>query len=148
CGEHSAVVPTETYTNLPTMDARLREVARLQRQAAERLRVGDTRAWLAADEIIGQPISRLVPPDRPDDVMNILRTIRCGERVEHYETERVRKDGERIWVSLTVSPIKDSNGRVVGASKIARDITERVRAERTRGWLSAIVESSDDAIVS
>jgi len=101
-----------------------------------------------ADEIIGQPISRLVPPDRPDDVMNILRTIRCGERVEHYETERVRKDGERIWVSLTVSPIKDSNGRVVGASKIARDITERVRAERTRGWLSAIVESSDDAIVS
>jgi PAS domain S-box-containing protein len=82
-----------------------------------------------ADEMIGQPIQRIMPQDRVDDMHRILAKIRAGERVEHFETERVRKDGRRIQVSLTVSPIRDETGRVVGASKIARDVTDRRRAE-------------------
>jgi len=83
----------------------------------------------AADEMIGQPIRRIMPPDRVADMHRILGRVRAGERVEHFETERVRKDGTRIHVSLTVSPIRDASGRIVGASKIARDVTERRRAE-------------------
>jgi PAS domain S-box-containing protein len=82
-----------------------------------------------AEEIVGQPIQRLMPVDRADDMARILGSIRQGRRVEHYETERIRKDGKRIHVSLTVSPIRDASGRVIGASKIARDVTERRRAE-------------------
>ena len=82
-----------------------------------------------ADEMIGGHISRIVPPDRPDDVRTILDAIRRGERVRHYDTERVCKDGSRVHVSLTVSPIKDASGRIIGASKIARDVTERKRSE-------------------
>jgi PAS domain S-box-containing protein len=82
-----------------------------------------------ADEMIGQPIQRIMPEDRVEDMSRILAKIRAGERVEHFETERVRKNGERIQVSLTVSPIRDASGRIVGASKIARDVTERRRAE-------------------
>jgi len=81
------------------------------------------------DEIVGQPIQRLMPADRVDDMLRILGSIRQGRRVEHYETERIRKDGRRIHVSLTVSPIRDASGRIIGASKIARDVTERRRAE-------------------
>jgi PAS domain S-box-containing protein len=101
-----------------------------------------------AEEAVGQPVTMLIPDDRPDEEPNILAQIRRGERVDHYETVRRHKDGTLLDVSLTVSPVKDAEGRVVGASKIARDITGRRRAERTRGLLSAIVESSDDAIVS
>jgi PAS domain S-box-containing protein len=82
-----------------------------------------------ADEMIGTHISRLVPPERPDDVSNILGAIRRGERVHHYETERIRKDGSRVQISISVSPIVDASGRIVGASKIARNVTERKRTE-------------------
>jgi PAS domain S-box-containing protein len=82
-----------------------------------------------AEEMIGQPISRIAPPERPDEMRTILDAIRRGERVDHYETERVRKDGRRINVSLAVSAIRDPAGRIIGASKIARDVTERKRAE-------------------
>ena len=82
-----------------------------------------------AEEMIGQSISRLVPPDRPDEVRAILNAIGRGERTEHYETERVRKDGQRIYVSLNISPIKDASGRIIGASKIARDVSDRKQAE-------------------
>jgi PAS domain S-box-containing protein len=85
-----------------------------------------------ADEMIGQSITRLMPPDRVDDFRRVLDEIREGRRVEHFETQRVRKDGQRIHVSLTVSPIRDARGRVVGASKIARDVSERIRIERER----------------
>ncbi|HEX8146716.1 MAG TPA: PAS domain S-box protein, partial [Pyrinomonadaceae bacterium] len=101
-----------------------------------------------ADEVIGQPVTILIPEDHLDEEPGILARIRAGARVEHYETVRVRKDGSLVDVSLTVSPVRDAGGSIVGASKIARDITARKRAERTRGLLSAIVESSDDAIVS
>ena len=87
----------------------------------------------SADEAIGQPILMLIPPERHDEETEIIGRIRRGERVEHYETVRRRKDGSEIPVSLTVSPVKDEAGRIVGASKIAHDITERRRAgERQR----------------
>jgi PAS domain S-box-containing protein len=90
----------------------------------------------SAAEVVGQPISILVPPDRPDELPRILEAVRRGQRVEHFETERVRKDGRRIHISLTVSPTKDSAGRVIGASKIARDITEHKRAEKAQRFLA------------
>ena len=97
-------------------------------------------------EAVGQPVSMLIPPGRFDDETHILERIRRGERVEHYETVRRRKDGTLIDVSLTISPILDRKGRVVGASKIARDITDRKRTLETLGRLAALVESSEDAL--
>jgi PAS domain S-box-containing protein len=93
-----------------------------------------------AEEMIGQPITRLIPPERQEDFELILKSIRRGERLTHFETERVRKDGSRVQVSLTVSPIKDSNGQIVGASKIARDVTDRKRAEAERDKLLQIAQ--------
>jgi PAS domain S-box-containing protein len=78
-----------------------------------------------ADEIVGQPISRLAPPDHRNDMANILERIERGERVEHFETVRLTKDGKPVPVSLSVSPIRDSTGRIIGAAKIARDISEQ-----------------------
>jgi len=83
-----------------------------------------------AEEMAGQPILRLIPPELHYEEDEILRKIRAGERIEHYETTRVRKDGERIQVSVTISPIRDESGRIIGASKIARDISDRKRLER------------------
>jgi PAS domain S-box-containing protein len=82
-----------------------------------------------AGEAIGQSVEILIPPDRLDEEPTILRRVRRGERIEHYETVRRRKDGSLIDISLTVSPILAADGRVIGASKIARDITERKRSE-------------------
>jgi len=85
-----------------------------------------------AEEIVGHPISELMPPEHKDDMQQILSRIARGERVEHFETVRVAKDGRKIPVSLSVSPVKDASGRIVGAAKIARDITDRRRAEEER----------------
>jgi PAS domain S-box-containing protein len=82
-----------------------------------------------AQEAIGQPVTILIPPDHLDEEPEILRRIRRGERIEHYETIRRRKDGTLLNISLTVSPIADGSGRITGASKIARDITEQKRSE-------------------
>jgi PAS domain S-box-containing protein len=81
-----------------------------------------------AEQVIGKPVSILIPPDRMDEEPVILDRIRRGERIEHYETVRLRKHGSRIDISLTVSPVRNAEGKIVGASKIARDITERKRA--------------------
>ena len=81
-------------------------------------------------EILGRPISLLVPPEHADEWPEILEYTRLGQRIEHLETERVRKDGQRIFVSVTVSPIRNSARQVTGASTIARDITEHKRAEK------------------
>jgi PAS domain S-box-containing protein len=94
-----------------------------------------------ADEAIGQPVTMLIPEDHPDEEPQILSRIRAGERVEHYETVRIRKDGKRIDISLTVSPIRDENNRIVGASKIARDISDRKRAEETLREQAEIIET-------
>jgi PAS domain S-box-containing protein len=82
-----------------------------------------------AEEMVGQSILRLIPSELRDEEDLILRKIRKGERIEHYETERLTKAGYRVSVSLTVSPLKDATGKIIGASKIARDITERKRSE-------------------
>ncbi|PTY08342.1 hypothetical protein DB347_01800 [Opitutaceae bacterium EW11] len=83
----------------------------------------------SAQETIGRPITLLLPPERLEEETRILARLRRGERIDHLETVRVKKDGTRIDVSLTISPVKDATGRIVGASKIARDITDRKRSE-------------------
>jgi signal transduction histidine kinase len=82
--------------------------------------------------MIGKSISLLVPPDQPDEEPNILRRLVRGESIDHYETRRIRKDGRIIDISLTVSPVRNHDGKIIGASKIARDITERKRLEAER----------------
>jgi PAS domain S-box-containing protein len=82
----------------------------------------------AAAEMVDQPAARLLPPERADELANIFTRIRRGERIDHFETIRVRKDGTRMAVSLSISPIKDMAGQIIGASSIGRDITERERA--------------------
>ena len=86
----------------------------------------------APDEAIGRSISMLVPHDRQDEIPMILQRIRDNQSLEHYETQRLTKLGRTIDVSLTISPFKDGDGRVVGASAIARDVSDRVKAERER----------------
>ena len=93
-------------------------------KAAERL-FGYTAA-----EAVGQSITLIIPPDRMDEESEILARLKRGERIDHFETIRMRKDGTRLNVSLTISPVKDVDGRIVGASKIARDITARIRQEK------------------
>ncbi|MDX6532128.1 MAG: hypothetical protein QOH41_4418 [Blastocatellia bacterium] len=82
----------------------------------------------AAEEVLGRPITILIPADRLDEELQIIESLRRGESVHHFETVRIRKDGGQIHVSLAISPIKDANGQVIGVSKIARDITDRKRA--------------------
>ena len=101
-----------------------------------------------AEEIIGQPVTLIIPPELHGDEPKILGKIRAGERIEHFQTVRVHKNGQRIHVSLTVSPIKDENGKIIGAAKIVRDVTRQKRLEEAALRLAAIVESSDDAIAS
>lgn len=101
-----------------------------------------------AEEMVGQPISTLIPRERMDEEYVILGKIRSGERIEHFETVRRAKNGDEVHVALTVSPIKDASGRVIGASKIARDIGHAKTSERAAAYLAAIVESSDDIIIS
>jgi PAS domain S-box-containing protein/excisionase family DNA binding protein len=85
-----------------------------------------------AAEVIGRPISLLIPQDRPDELPAIMEQLKRGERIDHYETERVTKHGQRISVSVTISPIRNVSGRLVGASAIARDITDRRQLDRQR----------------
>ena len=82
-----------------------------------------------AEEVVGKLITILIPPDRQDEEPAILERVRRGERIEHFETVRMRKNGSPVDISLTVSPVKNVEGKIIGASKIARDITERKRAE-------------------
>lgn len=88
-----------------------------------------------AEEMIGRPILKLIPPDRHDEERSILERLRRGERIEHYDTVRMRKDGSSVAVSLAVSPIRLPDGTVIGASKVARDISERKRAQEQQALL-------------
>ena len=101
-----------------------------------------------ADEIIGQSILKLIPADRHYEEPQVLEQLKDGKRVDHFETQRLRKDGSRVEVSLTISPIYDSAGAITGLSKIARDITQQRKAEETSERLGSIITSSDDAIIS
>jgi PAS domain S-box-containing protein len=93
-----------------------------------------------AEEVIGQSIKVLIPPELHHEEDTIIERIRSGQRIDHYETVRRRKYGGQVEISLTVSPIKDAQGRIVGASKIARDITERKRAEAQIAMLAREAE--------
>jgi PAS domain S-box-containing protein len=95
----------------------------------------------AAEEMIGESIRKIIPHDRQTEEDEVLGRIRLGERVDHFETMRLRKDGRLVAISLTVSPIRDSTGRVVGASKIARDISERLRLQAAAQEQAAIAET-------
>jgi PAS domain S-box-containing protein len=101
-----------------------------------------------AEEIIGDSILRLIPAELHHEEDFILASIRSGKRIEHFESIRVRKNRERFLVSVTISPIRDVGGTIIGASKIARDISDRRRADESRFRLAAIVDSADDAIIS
>jgi PAS domain S-box-containing protein len=99
-------------------------------------------------EAIGQHITLIIPKERWPEEDDVLARVRAGQRVDHFETVRMAKGGQTVAVSTTVSPIRDPSGRIIGASKIARDISGRRQEEITQARLAAIVESSDDAIVS
>jgi PAS domain S-box-containing protein len=101
-----------------------------------------------ADEIVGKPVTMLIPSDRLNEEPQIIARLTRGERIDHFETIRQRKDASLLDISLTISPVRDDQGKIVGASKIARDITEHHHAERISRLLGAIVDSSDDAIIS
>jgi PAS domain S-box-containing protein len=100
------------------------------------------------DEIVGQPILKLIPEEMYLEEFEILEKIRAGKRIDHYETVRVRKDGKRLQVSVSISPVKDDTGRVIGATKIVRDVSDRKRSDASHFRLAAIVDSADDAIIS
>jgi PAS domain S-box-containing protein len=102
----------------------------------------------SSEEIVGKPINLLIPEDRTGEIEAILAKVSAGLPVEHRETSRVRRDGTAFPVPLTVSPINGTDGAVVGASVITRDLTEQKRALAVAQHLAAIVESSDDAIIS
>jgi PAS domain S-box-containing protein len=102
----------------------------------------------SAAEMIGQSIMLIIPPERADEARDVLARVRGGQAVAHFETVRRRKDGSLVNISLTVSPIRDRSGHVVGASTIARDLRELRRLDEAQARLAAVVDSSDDAIVS
>jgi diguanylate cyclase (GGDEF)-like protein/PAS domain S-box-containing protein len=106
----------------------------------------------SAPEATGRSISILIPPDRGDEELRILEQIRAGQRVEHFQTVRRRKDGSYIDISLTVSPIKDGSGRIIGASKIARDISVQVRdrelLRRSEELFRVTLSSIGDAVIA
>ena len=98
-----------------------------------------------ADEVIGKPITIIIPPDRLHEELDILGRLQRGERVEHFETIRRHKDGSLLNISLTISPVRDAQGRVVGASKVARNITQRKRQEKAlKEALEALTRSNED----
>jgi PAS domain S-box-containing protein len=99
-----------------------------------------------AEQAIGRHISLIIPPERIAEEDRIIAELKAGQRIDHFETERVRADGRRLVVSLTISPIKDAAGVVVGASKIARDITDRKRTQEERENFVRLIENSSDFI--
>lgn len=100
------------------------------------------------EEMVGESVLKLIPPSLHHEETAILRKLRAGEQITHFETTRLAKGGRELSVSLTISPLKDERGRVVGVSKMVRDITPQRRLNEVRLELAAIVESSDDAIVT
>src|SRR3972149_4067762 len=110
-------------------------------------RAGEKIFAYPANKAIGKSVGIIYPPALTDELSEIIAKIKKGENIEHYETQRKRRDGSLIDVSLSISPIRDDNGEVVGISKIARDISEQKRASQYVRSLAAIVQSSDDAIL-
>jgi PAS domain S-box-containing protein len=101
-----------------------------------------------SEEAIGKHIFLIIPTERRNEEEKIIQQLKRGERVDHFETQRLRKDGTLIDLSLTISPMKNSTGSVVGASKVARDISLKKQAEQLNNLLAAVVDSTDDAIIT
>jgi PAS domain S-box-containing protein len=101
----------------------------------------------AASEALGQPIYLIVPDDQLEEERDVQRRIHAGEKVDHYDTVRQRKDGRRIHVSMVASPVRTTSGALIGVSKVARDISAQKEVDAKLGQLAALVESSEDAIV-
>lgn len=102
----------------------------------------------SANEAVGQPITLIIPLDRRDEETRIIESLRRGERIDHFETVRQRKDGSLLEISLTISPLRDAAGKIIGASKIARDISPRLRNERLLAEQARLLDLSTDAIVA
>src|SRR4051812_16639570 len=104
----------------------------------------------APDELIGRSVRILIPQDRQQEEDEILGKIRHGEKVDHFETIRLTKNGRPLDISLTVSPVRDETGRIIGVSKVARDITEKKRLAADlaaqREWFRVTLESIGDAV--
>ena len=130
-GSHDAILAKDR-------DARIT----LWNPAAERL------YGYSAEEAVGRPVAIIVPPERAGEEVAILDRVLDGDRVEHYETERLRADGTRVVVSLSVAPLCDASGEIVGASTIARDITRRRVEQDELALLASLVDASADAVVS
>ena len=155
---HSCSVLRSQETSATELDAWLAAVVDSSDDAIVTMTLdGVIRSWnrgaerlfgYTAAEAIGQQIFLIIPPDLVDEEQNVLACLRRGERIDHFETARQTKDGRRIPISLTVSPVRDDRGNVIGASKVARDITMRLQRDELRARLAAIVQSSDDAIVA
>ncbi|MGH7436477.1 MAG: PAS domain-containing protein, partial [Polyangiaceae bacterium] len=105
-----------------------------------------------AEEIVGRPVTTLIPPEHQDEETRILEHLRKGERIEHFETVRLAKGGRRIDISLTVSPVRGLLGEIIGASKVARDISERKRSQESiaaeRERLHRTLQSIGDAVIA
>lgn len=101
-----------------------------------------------AEEAVGEHITLVIPPARWQEEVTILDRLGRGERVDHFETVRVRKDGTPLNVSLTISPVRDADGHIIGASKVARDITERKQVERALAERARLLDLSNDAIIA
>ena len=101
-----------------------------------------------ANEAIGKNITIIIPSDLVNEERQIISRVKEGERIEHYETIRKKKNGEPVSIALTISSIKDAGGNIIGVSKIARDISAQRIAEEKQATLAAIIDSSDDAIIS
>jgi len=95
-----------------------------------------------SEEIVGKPVSILLPPDRPDEVHDILERLQRGEKIEHFDTVHLAKDGHSLNVSLTISPIREPSGRIIGAASIARDITGAKLAEQSMQNSAKLAEQS------
>lgn len=142
-GESAGRAPTEIQADLvapPDSDALLAAIVESSDDAiVSKTLEGRILSWNAgaarifgyeAAEVIGKPITIIIPPELHDEERQILEQVRSGRRIDHFDTVRVTKDGRRVDISLTVSPVRDARGAVIGASKVARDITERKRAEQ------------------
>jgi len=170
CGAHDYILKNSLARLVPAVerelrDARVRRERRESQEAVLRLGAivessgdaivgegldGKVTSWncgairlfgYSAEEMIGRPVLKLVPPDREEEETRILERLRRGGIADHFETVRVRKDGRRVEVSVTISPIRDRSGKVIGASGISRDITERRRAETAVAALSKLGQS-------
>ena len=101
----------------------------------------------SAEEAVGQHITLIIPQDRREEETYILERLRRGERVEHFETVRITKEGKLVDISVAISVVKDADGRILGASKVARDITERKQGERALAERGLLLDLSNDAIM-